>query len=319
MNPLYNGWIRPAPAERPRVAEAGAVAGEPARVGRALGAGRGGPARQDPGRGSEAPRPRRPPRRPPRVRLRPPDPQRRHVRRRPPPQAPRQPLRSVGPQGPARRRDRGRDRCWRRSRASRSTTTRSRRWSAVLGSTQRGRSRSTGPGSTGRSASSPSSTPLATSRTTPTSPGSRRSGRRRDELVEGIGGRGPGTARDRVAPGPRRVSPAGRRTEGEGRPDARHLRADRGRGTRDRRRFASRRRPTRTDWRWRCPKRLQWRARQDSNLRPSAPEADALSTELQAREPRSYRSSVGRASASCSRCIRGLFRVQSAHLMSRRA
>jgi hypothetical protein len=36
--------------------------------------------------------------------------------------------------------------------------------------------------------------------------------------------------------------------------------------------------------RWRCPKRLKWRARQDSNLRPSAPEADALSTELQARE-----------------------------------
>jgi hypothetical protein len=28
---------------------------------------------------------------------------------------------------------------------------------------------------------------------------------------------------------------------------------------------------------------LQERARQDSNLRPSAPEADALSTELQAR------------------------------------
>jgi hypothetical protein len=33
------------------------------------------------------------------------------------------------------------------------------------------------------------------------------------------------------------------------------------------------------------PERLQWRARQDSNLRPSAPEADALSTELQARGP----------------------------------
>jgi hypothetical protein len=31
------------------------------------------------------------------------------------------------------------------------------------------------------------------------------------------------------------------------------------------------------------PRRLNWRARQDSNLRPSAPEADALSTELQAR------------------------------------
>ena len=40
------------------------------------------------------------------------------------------------------------------------------------------------------------------------------------------------------------------------------------------------------------------RARQDSNLRPSAPEADALSTELQARGPRCYPSNVGRASAS---------------------
>ena len=30
--------------------------------------------------------------------------------------------------------------------------------------------------------------------------------------------------------------------------------------------------------------RLQWRARQDSNLRPLGPEPNALSTELQARE-----------------------------------
>ena len=37
-------------------------------------------------------------------------------------------------------------------------------------------------------------------------------------------------------------------------------------------------------WRWPCQNRLQWRARQDSNLRPSAPEADALSAELQARD-----------------------------------
>jgi hypothetical protein len=37
-------------------------------------------------------------------------------------------------------------------------------------------------------------------------------------------------------------------------------------------------------WRSRC-RRWLWRARQDSNLRPSAPEADALSTELQARGP----------------------------------
>ena len=33
----------------------------------------------------------------------------------------------------------------------------------------------------------------------------------------------------------------------------------------------------------RCRDSRQWRARQDSNLRPSAPEADALSAELQAR------------------------------------
>ena len=50
----------------------------------------------------------------------------------------------------------------------------------------------------------------------------------------------------------------------------------------------SRRRRTPTDSRSHYRKRLQWRARQDSNLRPSAPEADALSTELQARGPRSY-------------------------------
>ena len=42
----------------------------------------------------------------------------------------------------------------------------------------------------------------------------------------------------------------------------------------------------------RCPERGQWRARQDSNLRPSAPEADALSTELQARERRWYSTSA---------------------------
>src|SRR6059058_5187198 len=48
---------------------------------------------------------------------------------------------------------------------------------------------------------------------------------------------------------------------------------------------------------WRCLRMLKWRARQDSNLRPSAPEADALSTELQARGPRSYPVSVDRRSA----------------------
>ena len=34
-----------------------------------------------------------------------------------------------------------------------------------------------------------------------------------------------------------------------------------------------------------CLKTLQWRARQDSNLRPLGPEPNALSTELQARGP----------------------------------
>src|SRR3954447_24377500 len=42
--------------------------------------------------------------------------------------------------------------------------------------------------------------------------------------------------------------------------------------------------------RWRCPERLKWRARQDSNLRPLGPEPNALSTELQARERQGYRS-----------------------------
>src|SRR5947207_1325222 len=50
-----------------------------------------------------------------------------------------------------------------------------------------------------------------------------------------------------------------------------------------------------TDWRSRFPPRMLWRARQDSNLRPSAPEADALSAELQARDRNhTWRSSSGR-------------------------
>ena len=36
------------------------------------------------------------------------------------------------------------------------------------------------------------------------------------------------------------------------------------------------------------PTKVAWRARQDSNLRPSAPEADALSTELRARDGSAY-------------------------------
>jgi hypothetical protein len=39
-----------------------------------------------------------------------------------------------------------------------------------------------------------------------------------------------------------------------------------------------------TAWPWLYRKRLYWRARQDSDLRPSASEADALSTELRARD-----------------------------------
>jgi hypothetical protein len=59
-------------------------------------------------------------------------------------------------------------------------------------------------------------------------------------------------------------------------------------------RRGSRHPPTPTAWRWHCPNRLQWRARQDSNLRPSAPEADALSTELQARERESTKGRFAR-------------------------
>src|SRR5215211_6169941 len=55
----------------------------------------------------------------------------------------------------------------------------------------------------------------------------------------------------------------------------------------------SHRRRISTDWRWRCLRWL-WRARQDSNLRPSAPEADALSTELQARGSSSEERRVGK-------------------------
>ena len=106
-------------------------------------------------------------------------------------------------------------------------------------------------------------------------------------------------AGDRVAP--RIVSDLdrGRRPRGEGGRAPRHLRPDCRRREEDR--------VGEAHFVGLCPRtgacaarpRLLWRARQDSNLRPSAPEADALSTELQAREPRSYRSSVGRASASC--------------------
>ena len=71
---------------------------------------------------------------------------------------------------------------------------------------------------------------------------------------------------------------------GEVRRDSRHLRADRGR--RERGSCPSTTHPggvrARTGARA-ARQRLLWRARQDSNLRPSAPEADALSTELQAR------------------------------------
>ncbi|MBI2776790.1 MAG: hypothetical protein HYX57_05970 [Chloroflexi bacterium] len=88
----------------------------------------------------------------------------------------------------------GRGRCLRRSPASRSTTTRSPRWSR---SSDRpgGRSRWTGPGSTGGSASSPSSTRLATSPTTPTLPGSRRCGRPATRSP-----RGPGSGSRHSAP-----------------------------------------------------------------------------------------------------------------------
>ena len=59
---------------------------------------------------------------------------------------------------------------------------------------------------------------------------------------------------------------------------------------------ASPRRPTRTVGA--APKRLLWRARQDSNLRPSAPEADALSAELQAHDAHAPGISAERSSPS---------------------
>ena len=274
----------PPPAAATRARRPAPWRATPARLRRAVGAGRGGPASQDPGRGTEAPRPRRPAGRPPRVRLR--------------ATASGTTARSAmaatasststharpGAARPGSATRPGRGRCSPRSRASRSTTTRSRRSSRSSGRPG-GRSRSTGPGSSGRSASSPWSTPPAASgddaylarlKALREAAGrARRAGRSRASRH---------SARSSGCSALGRVSPAGRRTEGEGRPDARHLRADHGRGPRDRRASGSPRRPTRTDWRWRCPKRLQWRARQDSNLRPSAPEADALSTELQARD-----------------------------------
>ena len=156
---------------------------------------------------------------------------------------------------------------------------------AALGSS-RGRSRSTGPGSTARSASSRSTTPPA--------------GSSDEAYLARLHGAPRAQGRDRRAHERRGISAeravewlralrrdAGARpTYPKEKADLLHAIYERiiGRRAGDRVVSGSRRRPTRTDWRWRCPKRLQWRARQDSNLRPSAPEADALSTELQARD-----------------------------------
>ena len=120
----------------------------------------------------------------------------------------------------------------------------------------------------------------------PTSTGCKALREAQDGSSSGRPPTGPGRARRRVAAAPsatwseRPTSPRRRQTCSTP--------STTGSSSQGRRscRSGSRRRPTRTDWRWRCPKRLQWRARQDSNLRPSAPEADALSTELQARGPR---------------------------------
>ena len=54
MNPIYNGWIRRLPPEPRRDAQAGAVARRPAGLRRAVGAGRGRPAVEDPRRRPEA-------------------------------------------------------------------------------------------------------------------------------------------------------------------------------------------------------------------------------------------------------------------------
>ena len=185
---------------------------------------------------------------------------------------------------------------------------RSRRWSRPL-ARPGGRSRWTGPGSTGGSASSPSSTPRAPWATTRTSPGSRRSARR---------GTRSRTARRPGVPAQRAIEWLRALAESFQQADVPKERAELMHAIYERITVAgpaswesgSPRRPTRTDWRWRCPKRLQWRARQDSNLRPSAPEADALSTELQARGPDHSGSRSDAASASMPRAARWLRRRQ---------
>ncbi len=168
-----------------------------------------------------------------------------------------------------------------RSQGSGSTTPRSPAWS--LHSDRRNdRWRSTAPGSTARCATSLWSTSqarLATQRTSAASrscEGRSLSSTRAQPLAFGPTGRSPGSVRSR-----RRGSA---RTSRKRREICctRSTSGSRSLGHRWSQR-ASPRRPTRTDSRWRS-RRLLWRARQDSNLRPLGPEPNALSTELQARD-----------------------------------
>ena len=149
-----------------------------------------------------------------------------------------EPVRGLGPQGPPRRRDMGgagagpgrRHRARRRDHGRRSS-----RPSARAAS----RSRSTGPGSTGRSASSRWSTPPAASATRRTSTRLKALREQRDAIIERTAAGHPGRAgaSSGCAPSASHCRPA-EVPEGEGRPAARDLRPDHGRGTRDRRRPA---------------------------------------------------------------------------------
>ncbi len=167
---------------------------------------------------------------PPRVRLRAPGPERRHLRRRPPPQAPREPVRGLGKR--ARLGDEvWRSRSWRRSRASSSTRRPSRRSSPAWARAPV-RWRSTGRGSSARSATSRWSMPPAASTTRPTSSGctaARGQGQPRADQRRRSRRSGPW-------PGSRRCRRRGARptSRGEGRPAARHLRPDHRRREEDR-------------------------------------------------------------------------------------
>ena len=221
--------LDPAASRSGRDAPPRPVAGEPARVGRPLGAGRGRPPRQDPRRGPATPGPASTcsaacssasaggasgptaVRRQPRIAS-----------------CTRQPVRGVGPQGPARRRDvggadPGPARARARRRHDRARSSRRSRLGQRPVTIDR-------PGSSARCATSPWSMPPAAS-TTPTYLARLRPLREQlDAVSRRSGAEATRRAGARVAARPRRVMAEGRRAGGEGRPAPRHLRPDHGRG-----------------------------------------------------------------------------------------